>query len=280
MWPNPTQIPCRSVARSNLENRAHELDMRMEHVHPGSASSRAGTESVMDTLGSVQVKTLTDQAYQLLKDAIITLELRPGTPLSELQLASHLGISKSPVREALQRLSRDGLVTLEPNRRCVVTGLDVRSIRDWYELREIVEPESLRRVVAGIEPATVDFLRDVTDKAIEAVERQDPRAYIHNSDLFHVTLIELNPNRSLVAVVRDLFDKIRRVRIAQYQEDSMGEHRSVTLQGLHAHQEIIDHLAAGEHALAVDRLGSDIHHFIELLDQGHLNEALNRVAFR
>jgi DNA-binding GntR family transcriptional regulator len=245
-----------------------------------SGSLRQGVESFMDMLSPVQPTTLTEQAYQLLKDAIITLELRPGTPLSELQVASRLGISKSPVREALQRLSRDGLVTIETNRRCVVTGLDVRSIRDWYELREIVEPESLRRVVSGIEPDTVEFLRDITNKAIAAVERQDPRAYIHNSDLFHVTLIELSPNQSLVAVVRDLFDKIRRVRIAQYQEDSMTEHRSVTLQGLHAHQEIIDHLAAGEHERAVDRLRADIHRFIELLDQGHLNEALARVAFR
>jgi DNA-binding GntR family transcriptional regulator len=214
-----------------------------------------------------------------LKDAIITLELRPGTPLSELQLANRLGISKSPVREALQRLARDGLVTLEPNRRCVVTGLDVTSVRDWYELRLMLEPASLRRVMNTIEPHTLEFLRGLTQKAIEAVERQDSLAFIHNSDLFHLTLIELNPNQALVAVVRDLFNKIRRVRIAQYQEDAMNVQRSITLEGLHRHEEIVARLAKGEHTRAVELLEADIHRFIELLDQGHLAEALARVAF-
>lgn len=234
----------------------------------------------MDTLGpALQVRTLTDQAYQLLKDAIITLELRPGTPLSELQVANRLGISKSPVREALQRLSRDGLVTLEPNRRCVVTGVDESSVRDWYELRLMLEPQSLARVVETITPETLEFLQEINRLAIEAVEQRQPLAFIQNSDLFHLTLIDLNPNTSLVAVVHDLFNKIRRVRIAQYQVDTMKEHQSVTLRGLHRHQEITAHLVRGESGQAVDLLGHDIRRFIGLLDEGHISDALERLAY-
>jgi DNA-binding GntR family transcriptional regulator len=233
----------------------------------------------MGTLGPVQVTTLTEQAYQLLKDAIITLELRPGTPLSELQVARRLGISKSPVREALQRLSRDGLVTLEPNRRCVVTGLDEASVRDWYELRLMLEPASLQQVVHTIQPQTLAFLQDITTRAIDAVERQDPLAFVHNSDLFHLTLIGLNPNLSLVAVVEDLFNKIRRVRIAQYQEDTLKTQKSITLEGLERHREITAHLVASEFDPAVELLEHDIRRFIHLLDEGHISEALARVAF-
>lgn len=243
-------------------------------VPPGrGASARTVAPSPM------RVTTLTEQCYHYLKDAIITLELRPGTPLSELQLANRLGISKSPVREALQRLARDELVTLEPNRRCVVTGLDVTSVRDWYELRLMLEPASLRRVAGTIEPTTLEFLRAITQQAIAAVERQDPLAFIHNNDLFHLTLIELNPNRALVAVVHDLFNKIRRVRIAQYQQDTMNDQRSITLERLHHHEEIIAQLAKGEYVRSVAMLEADIDHFIELLDQGHLAEVLARVAF-
>lgn len=232
----------------------------------------------MDTLGSVQAMTLTEQAYQLLKDAIITLELRPGTPLSELQVANRLGISKSPVREALQRLSRDGLVTLEPNRRCMVTGVDESSVRDWYELRLMLEPQSLARVVETITPETLASLQEINRKAIDAVEQRQPLTFIHNSDLFHLTLIDLNANTSLVSVVHDLFNKIRRVRIAQYQVDTMSEHESVTLRGLHRHEEITDHLIRGEFDQATDLLGHDIQRFIGLLDEGHISDALARLA--
>jgi GntR family transcriptional regulator, rspAB operon transcriptional repressor len=244
---------------------------------PGQA--RHGAASAMDTLGTVQVKTLTEQAYQLLKDAIITLELRPGTPLSELQVANRLGISKSPVREALQRLSRDGLVTLEPNRRCVVTGVDESSVRDWYELRLMLEPQSLARVVDTITPETLEFLQEINRLAIEAVEQRQPLEFIHNSDLFHLTLIELNPNASLVAVVHDLFNKIRRVRIAQYQVDTLKEQQSVTLRGLHRHEEITAHLMRGESEQAVALLAHDTQRFIGLIDEGHISDALERLAY-
>jgi DNA-binding GntR family transcriptional regulator len=227
----------------------------------------------------MRVTTLTEQTYQYLKDAIITLELRPGTPISEQQIAGLLGISKSPVREALQRLAREDLVTLEPNRRCVVTWLDAKSVRDWYELRLMLEPASLRRVVDRIEPSTLEFLRDVTEQSIAALDRQDSRAYIHNSDLFHLTLIDLNPNTSLVAFVHELFDKIRRVRVAMYQEDALHESNGFTLEGLRAHESILAQLFQGDFDRAVSLLEGDIHRFIELLDEGRLTETLARVAF-
>lgn len=223
--------------------------------------------------------TLTERCYQQLHDAIITLELRPGTPLSELQLANRFGISKSPVREALQRLARDGLVTLAPNRRALVTGIDVDDVRDWYDLRVMLEPASLRRVVNGITPVTLKFLSDITHLAIDAVERHDPLEFIHNSDLFHLTLIDLNPNRSLQAVVHDLFNKIRRVRIAQYQEDALRDQKSITAEGLYHHRDIISALTTGDLDRSVQLLENDIQVFIHLLDRGELSDALKRVAF-
>lgn len=228
----------------------------------------------------MRVTTLTDRCYEQLKEAIITLELLPGTPLSEIQLATRFGISKSPVREALQRLAREGLVTLEPNRRCVVTGLDIKSIRDWYEVRLMLEPASLKRVVHTITPSTVEFLQDINQLAMNAVERQEPLGFIHKSDLFHLTLIELNPNRVLVEVIHDLFNKIRRVRVAQYQEDALAKQRSLTLEGLTNHNAIIAKLTEKNFERAVELLEQDIQRFIDLLDEGYISEALARVSFK
>jgi DNA-binding GntR family transcriptional regulator len=231
-------------------------------------------------LQPMKAQTLADRCYEQLKNAILTLELRPGTPLSELQMANQLGISKSPVREAFQRLSRDGLVTLEPNRRCLVTGLDRTNIRDWYELRLILEPESLRRCGNRIEPALLDELRRVNDLAIGSCNQLDPLGFIQHSDLFHLTLVNLNPNQSLVAAVQDLFDKIRRVRIAIYQLDYLGAKPSFTIGGLNRHEQVIALLEQDQLDEAVNMLHADIETFIIELDNGQFDDALERVRFR
>lgn len=238
------------------------------------------SDDATSSIGRMRVTTLTDRCYEQLKDAIITLEIRPGTPLSEHQLAERFGISKSPVREALQRLHRDDLITLEPNRRCVVTGLDVSSVRDWYELRLMLEPTSLSQLATKIDGATIAHLDHITHRAISAYEKRDVLEYIHNSDNFHLRLIDLNPNRSLVAVIHDLFNKIRRVRIAQYQEDKSGEHKSTSIRGLERHLAIIDAISHGDVESAVSLLTYDIQQFIDRLDEGRLSEALARVTFR
>jgi len=228
----------------------------------------------------MRASTLADRCYDQLQLAIVTLELRPGTPLSEASLAERFGVSKSPVREALQRLARDGLVTLEPNRRCVVTGLDIAHIRDWYELRLILEPASLRRVAGQIDGATLDTLRRVNQRATQACEHLDLLAFVHNSDLFHLTLIDLNPNHALVGVVHDLFNKIRRVRVALYQEDSASGKKPFSRAGLAHHDAVIDRLAAGAFDDAVAMLQHDIQSFLNKFERGDVADALSRVAYR
>jgi DNA-binding GntR family transcriptional regulator len=236
-----------------------------------------GLDSVLDPMQPV---TLADACYKQLKDAIVTLEIRPGTPLSEAQIASRLGISKSPVREALQRLSRDGLVTLEPNRRCVVTGLDPQRIGDWYELRLILEPASLLRVAPLIDSGTLDRLHAINSAALEAYDRQDLPGFIINSDQFHLSLVHLNPNRTLVDVVDDLFNRIRRVRIALYQQDLMGGQPSFTRDGLLRHEAVMRALHATSFEEAANLLQADIQRFLDILSSGEVANALERVAFR
>jgi|GEM_PF-667614 len=245
------------------------------------SSPNTQSDSADGLLQPMKVKTLADRCYEQLKNAILTLELQPGTPLSELQVATQLGISKSPVREAFQRLSRDGLVTLEPNRRCLVTGLDRTNIRDWYELRLILEPESLSRCGDFICPSLLATLRSVNHQAIAACDLLDPLGFIHHSDLFHLTLIGLNPNRSLVAMVHDLFDKIRRVRIALYQMDSdaLGSQPSFTIGGLTQHEKVISLLEQHRLDDAVIALRDDIQTFITKLDSGTFDAAIERVRF-
>ena len=83
--------------------------------------------------------SLTQQAYRRLEELIVTLDLRPGQVLSETDLAQQLGIGRTPIREALQRLAREGLVTVLPRRGILVSGLDVRRQLKLLELRRELE---------------------------------------------------------------------------------------------------------------------------------------------
>jgi DNA-binding GntR family transcriptional regulator len=83
--------------------------------------------------------TLTDKAYAAIEELIVTLQLPPGTVLSELVLADRLGIGRTPIREALQRLSRDGLVNILPRRGVLVSDIDLRSQLRLLEVRRELE---------------------------------------------------------------------------------------------------------------------------------------------
>lgn len=100
-----------------------------------SAKRRARTAS-MSLQGDI---TLTDKAYAQIEELIVTLQLPPGTVLSELVLADRLAIGRTPIREALQRLSRDGLVNILPRRGVLVSDIDLRAQLRLLEVRRELE---------------------------------------------------------------------------------------------------------------------------------------------
>jgi DNA-binding GntR family transcriptional regulator len=87
--------------------------------------------------------TFTDKAYAQIEEMIVTLQLPPGTVLSELVLTNRLGIGRTPIREALQRLSRDGLVSILPRRGVLVSDIDIRA-----QLRVLEVRRELDRLIA------------------------------------------------------------------------------------------------------------------------------------
>ena len=93
---------------------------------------------------------LKDQVYQELKQAIVDLRLEPGQPLREATLSAQLGVSKTPVREALVRLQEEGLVTIEPYRGATVSGYAHDDLVEIYELREILEGACARHAATSM----------------------------------------------------------------------------------------------------------------------------------
>ena len=129
--------------------------------------------------------TLTDRAYREIEERIVTLQLPPGTVLSETALAERLGFGRTPVREALQRLARDGLVTVLPRRGILVTGVDLRAQLHLLEVRRVIERLIARLAAERATPTERDEFAATASGMRAAAEASDGIAFMRLDDRFN-----------------------------------------------------------------------------------------------
>src|SRR5262245_22898698 len=110
--------------------------------------------------GAASGSLLKERAYDEIKRRIMTGDCTPGTFLSERQMALQLGMSKTPVRAALERLEQEGFVTISPQQGIIVRDLSIHEIADQYEIRAALETFVARSLAGRLTPAQVERLRD------------------------------------------------------------------------------------------------------------------------
>ena len=177
--------------------------------------SDATPQSAFLTGAAGALPSRTVAVLEAIKHAILAGELKPGRPLIETDLATVLGVSKTPVREALKTLAGAGLVTMHPYRGAVVRVVDDEQARHIYDLRLLLEPEALGRAVT----ASYDWT-----KARNALERADAcvgqaERSLANRD-FHHELYARCGNPLLVRMLDDLRDQTALVSAAAWQHDA------------------------------------------------------------
>ena len=104
--------------------------------------------------------TLEEKVYNILEDQILSQKLRAGDSVTEMKLSKELGVSRTPVREALQRLDREGLIKLRPNKGAVVVGISERDLIDIYKIRTRLEGLAARIAAENADEALVRQLSD------------------------------------------------------------------------------------------------------------------------
>ena len=185
-------------------------------------------------------RKLTDSAYDELKRAIIELRFQPGDVLRESAIGRELGISKTPVREALLKLEHDGLVELIPFRGAQVSGYDADDVREILELRAIVESECIRRLAHERDEDMIRLLRSNVASSREAAETGDLRQIIRLFDEFDAILMSRLKNRRAVSLIGNLQDHM--MRIGQLAVRLSGR----TAKSIEEHTNIVDALEAGD----------------------------------
>jgi DNA-binding GntR family transcriptional regulator len=155
-----------------------------------------------------------EEAYLWLRDAIISGELQPDDSLSEAALAARLSTSRTPVREALARLSKEGLVRLAPGRGAQVTGISLTDVRDLFQLREALEVLAAR-LAATNAAAAADELVQMIERFGEYVTTDGNPSldeYYALTSTLDDALVRLAGNQRLEQALRDVWAHSRRLR--------------------------------------------------------------------
>lgn len=195
---------------------------------------------------------LASSAYQRMREAILEGELEPGAPLFEVHLASNMGMSRTPVREALKVLARDGLVEVVPSRGYIVPRRSMDDLRELFELRESLEGMAARYAALRVTDGEIDELQALCERY---AQEQDWAQWAQVGTSFHTLLLSAARNARLTAILDSLKGQIVHSRRSVLQADAqrrdaaIREHRAI-LDAVKAH----DPDAAEEAARAHVRL--------------------------
>lgn len=157
-----------------------------------------------------------DLAYERICAAIIHHDLPPGARLVESRLCAIFGLGRTRVRQVLQRLAGERLVTLLPNRGAIVTLPTLQEARDVFEARRLIEPAIVARFIDVASRADLQRLRAHLQKEKTAARQNDRRAAIRLSGEFHLVIAECAGNAILLELLRELVSRSSLI-IAVYQ---------------------------------------------------------------
>jgi DNA-binding GntR family transcriptional regulator len=176
--------------------------------------------------------TIAMQAYRALREAIVTMRLLPGNPLSEAEVARQMGISRQPVREAFIKLSEIGLVDIVPQRGTYVVKISARDVDNARFMREAIEVAIVRRACEMAGPRDVARIEQMIAAQVEAAEASDQERFLKFDDAFHQAVASSGDCLFGWGIIEDLKAQMDRVRFlslpeATPMEKLIAQHRGI-----------------------------------------------------
>ncbi len=177
---------------------------------------------------------LADRVYNQLRDNIGSHQIRPGERLQEVSLAAQLGVSRTPVREALARLESEGMIVVE-GRGFVVPELTDADIAEIYELRFLLEPAAARSAVAEVTGAgDLASMSSAIDDAVAAEKNDDFRSFLEANSRFHNAWRALVPNRRMSKLLDQYVGHVRFLRVLTLGDPAARKAALTGMKNIHA----------------------------------------------
>lgn len=155
---------------------------------------------------------LRDVVFKTLRRGILTGELKPGERLMEIHLANRLGVSRTPIREAIRKLELEGLVTMIPRRGAEVANITEKNLKDVLEVRQALESLAIELACERISEEKKQELKERLEQVEKAVATKDTSAIASADVAFHDTIVEASGNLRLTQLVSNLGEQMYRYR--------------------------------------------------------------------
>ena len=184
----------------------------------------------MDFLKVEQPKSFKDHAYDEIKKGIIQHEVAPGSKLNERSLSESLGISRTPLKLALQQLELEGWIQSKPRRGIFVHTIQRKEVNDVFQLRKANEALAIELLIPLLNDEAISKIEKIGQQLSES--KQDALKFVNQDSSFHLYLAKLSQNQWLYNLIRHLNDHINRYRFAalhagQSLEKAHDEHSSI-----------------------------------------------------
>ncbi len=197
---------------------------------------------------SINRLTAKERIYQTLRDWIIEGVLSPNEKLNEAELAEHFSVSRTPVREAIQLLEVQKLVEIQPGKATIVTGIDIKKLREWYLPLAAIQGLAAEMACAKATPLDIKDLQKQNDAFASAMQNGTTREIQDADAAFHNRILEIAGNQYLTDFSETLFLHVQRIEHTYFQKQS----ESAGL--VQAHQGIIDAIAGSDPTAAGERM--------------------------
>lgn len=205
--------------------------------------------------------TLSEKAYQALKDKIINL--KSGSYLSARQFANEIGMSYTPVREAFLRLQREGTIKQVPNVGFFVETVDLADLYQSYEVRECIEPFVLRKAFNRFTPEHIAHMRSIVRKQAEALSSRKIMDYFSLDIELHEIMFTIYNNKQLLELHRNLRE--------QHMFCSHKVAITFNKDALHEHEQFIDAIEDGDMEKALYILNIHIENAKQRMKEGYIS---------
>jgi len=182
---------------------------------------------------------LRDVVFNTLRQGILTGELQPGERLMETHLADKLGVSRTPIREAIRMLELEGLATMVPRKGAEVAKISGEDLRDVLEVRKVLESLATRLACSRISESQKETLKSAAADFVEKTKCGDATKIALADVRFHDEILNASGNKRLVQMVNNLADRIYRYRLEYIKDEK--NHKKL----IEEHEMILKHILEG-----------------------------------
>jgi DNA-binding GntR family transcriptional regulator len=180
----------------------------------------------------LNVKSLKEQVYEYLREQMRTGDIRPGAVIDMEETSRKLGVSKTPLRDALLQLEMEDFVSILPRRKVVVNVLTEEDIRNSYDIIGALESIALLRAFDRLGPADIESMQALNDGMRRAIDENNFDLYYEKNLAFHDTFLVLCGNESLVKIANTLKKRLydfprSKGFVKEWEEASIGEHQAL-----------------------------------------------------